>query len=127
MIIIPDCPGLVLPTNGAMNSTNVKQGAKVGVECDTGYVLFGATLLTCQSNATCDNPVPECRQGKNSQMAVFIFIYTTESSLCAEQLKLLPLYVVDNPLHYRPSKLDRLQLGGPIVSTVILTMLVMVV
>lgn len=57
-----NCPGLTLPTNGAINSTDLRQGTTVGVECDTGYVLFGASLLTCQTNATWDNPVPECRQ-----------------------------------------------------------------
>lgn len=57
-----DCPDLTPPTDGAINSTAVKQGTKVGVDCDTGYTLTGASLLICQSNATWDSPVPECRQ-----------------------------------------------------------------
>ena len=65
---ILDCPGLTPPTDGTINSTAVKQGTEVGVECDPDYTLFGAFLLTCQSDATWDSPVPECKQGMHRPM-----------------------------------------------------------
>ena len=65
-LLSSDCPALTAPTNGSIDSTAVSQETEVNVNCTDGYTLFGAAVLICQSDATWDNAMPECRLGKNA-------------------------------------------------------------
>ena len=62
--LLIDCPALTPPDNGAIDSTDVSQNTKVNVNCSHTYTLFGAELLTCQSDATWDYAMPVCKLGK---------------------------------------------------------------
>ncbi|XP_078573919.1 P-selectin-like [Branchiostoma floridae x Branchiostoma japonicum] len=56
------CPALTAPTNGARTpptGSNSYQD-QINFNCNTGYVLNGATSATCQADGTWSNPVPTC-------------------------------------------------------------------
>ncbi|XP_078588481.1 uncharacterized protein LOC144869249 [Branchiostoma floridae x Branchiostoma japonicum] len=55
------CPTLSAPTNGALSSTGATSYQdRVTFTCNTGYVLSGAAVTTCQYNGTWSNAVPTC-------------------------------------------------------------------
>ncbi|XP_065450658.1 complement component receptor 1-like protein [Chrysemys picta bellii] len=45
----------------AVAGTTYRFGMNVTLECDSGYVLEGSSLIQCQHDFTWDPPVPVCR------------------------------------------------------------------
>lgn len=63
-----DCPILIPPSNGVINTTIESQGIVVGVTCNSGYTLFGNNVMLCQTNANWDTEVPLCKKGISGQL-----------------------------------------------------------
>lgn len=69
-----DCPTLNHPLNGFFDTLEPRQTTVATVYCNGGYTLFGATSLTCQSDATWDLPMPECRKGMKLSIQLMISV-----------------------------------------------------
>ena len=86
ILSLSDCPALTAPTNGYLDSTAVSQGSAIGVFCNVNYTLFGdddtlfGDVLTCQTNAQWDYPVPTCRIGK-LQTVCYVLVYNYSYNL----------------------------------------------
>ncbi len=59
------CPALSAPANGSISAPSLAEGATATYACDTGYVLVGQAMPTCESTgawsddpATCHVPCP---------------------------------------------------------------------
>ena len=63
LLCFTDCPFLSPPSNGFIHGELLSQGIVIGISCNTTYTLFGEDQLTCQSDATWDYPLPECKKG----------------------------------------------------------------
>ena len=60
---VVDCQPLKIPDHGSISTNMLSQGTVVSVECETGYTLFGATTLQCNTDATWNNEEPTCKKG----------------------------------------------------------------
>lgn len=54
------CPNLSDPLNGVLDMRGRSTGSTATYTCNIGFELSGADILTCQDNATWDNPPPNC-------------------------------------------------------------------
>ncbi|XP_066271288.1 complement receptor type 1-like [Branchiostoma lanceolatum] len=65
------CPPLSAPTNGARTPSTGARNCQdvVTFTCNTGYVLNGATSVTCQADTTWTAPVPTCTRGQCPPLA----------------------------------------------------------
>ena len=58
---VTSCPALVLPTNGALNSSMAVYGVIVEVICDEGYILSTESkILYCMEGSKWSGLVGEC-------------------------------------------------------------------
>ena len=62
-ISLDTCPQLPLSPHLSISSTEVSIGTVVKFNCETGWHLTGVSSITCLSDGTWDNAVPQCDQG----------------------------------------------------------------
>ena len=58
-----DCQPLTVPAHGSISTNVLSQGTVVVVTCDTGYTLFGASIIECLTTADWNNAEPTCELG----------------------------------------------------------------
>lgn len=54
------CPSLPDPVRGSVSLTGTQYGDTATYTCDTGYVLSGSAVRTCQSNGRWSGEIPTC-------------------------------------------------------------------
>lgn len=71
----PDCPALVTPAYGSLDTADVKEGTVVTVTCNTGYTLIGDIALECLPGGEWDKFLPVCDRGTTKVLLLVIFIF----------------------------------------------------
>ena len=59
-----DCKALVIPTDGSLDTTDVKEGTIVTTTCNTGYTLIGLSTVECLPRGKWNRYLPFCHRGR---------------------------------------------------------------
>ena len=71
-----DCKALVIPTDGSLDTTDVKEGTIVTTTCNTGYTLIGLSTVECLPRGKWNRYLPFCHRGR-------IICCDTVSDICS--------------------------------------------
>ena len=58
-----DCKTLVIPDDGSLDTTDVKEGTIVTTTCNTGYTLIGLATVECRPGGKWNRYLPDCHRG----------------------------------------------------------------